>query len=266
MIINSYNQTLDEAFEAESQAFGRLAVSTVSKNLVGIFAAQTDSKRMPEGFAPSIKVKKVGVLGAGVMGAGIAQAALYAGYDVVLKDIKPEFVEKGLATIKGLFDSLVEKGKMTQTEVDAKMAALKGTCDFADLSDCDLVVEAVVEIMKVKQDVLAELERVIAKPFIFATNTSSLSVTTMGVNARHPDNVVGLHFFNPVHKMPLVEVVKTDKTSEEASSVARAFAMKLGKTVVTTADAPGFVVNRILAPYLREAILLMQDGVPLEDI
>lgn len=266
VIINSYNQTLDEAFEAESQAFGRLAVSTVSRNLVGIFAAQTDSKRMPEGFAPSIKVKKVGVLGAGVMGAGIAQSALYAGYDVVLKDIKPEFVEKGLATIKGLFDGLVEKGKMTQAEVDAKMAKLKGTCDFADLSDCDLVVEAVVEIMKVKQDVLAELERNIAKPFIFATNTSSLSVTTMGVNARHPENVVGLHFFNPVHKMPLVEVVKTDKTSEEAAALARAFAMKLGKTVVTTADAPGFVVNRILAPYLREAILLMQEGVPLEDI
>jgi 3-hydroxyacyl-CoA dehydrogenase / enoyl-CoA hydratase / 3-hydroxybutyryl-CoA epimerase len=266
VIINSYNQTLEEAYEAESQAFGRLAVTTVSKNLVGIWAASTDSKRMPEGFAPSIKVKKVGVLGAGVMGAGIAQAAAHAGYDVVLKDIKPEFVEKGMATIKGLFDGLVEKGKYTRAEADAKMAAIKGTTDFADLSDCDLVVEAVVEIMKVKQEVLAELERVISKPFIFATNTSSLSVTTMGINARHPESVLGLHFFNPVHKMPLVEVVKTDKTSEEAAALARGFAMKLGKTVVTTSDAPGFVVNRILAPYLREAILLMQEGVPLEDI
>lgn len=266
VIINSYNQTLEEAFEAESQAFGRLAVTEVSKNLVGIFAGQTDSKRMPEGFAPSIKVKKVGVLGAGVMGAGIAQAAAHAGYDVVLKDIKPEFVEKGMATIKGLFDGLVEKRKYTREEADAKLAAIKGTCDFNDLADCDLVVEAVVEIMKVKQDVLAELEKAISKPFIFATNTSSLSVTTMGEHARHPENVVGLHFFNPVHKMPLVEVVKTDKTSEDAANIARAFAMKLGKTVVLTADAPGFVVNRILAPYLREAILLMQEGVPLEDI
>ncbi len=266
VIINSYSQSLEDAYEAESQAFGRLAVTSVSHNLVGIWAAQTDSKRMPEGFALGITVKKVGVLGAGVMGAGIAQSALYAGYEVVLKDIKPEFVEKGLATIKGLFDGLVEKGKMTQSEVDAKMASLKGTCDFADLADCDLVVEAVVEIMKVKQDVLAELECVISKPFIFATNTSSLSVTTMGEKARHPENVVGLHFFNPVHKMPLVEVVKTEKTSEEAAALARAFAMKLGKTVVVTADAPGFVVNRILAPYLREAILLMQEGVPLEDI
>jgi len=266
VILNSYNQTLAEAHEAESQAFGRLAVTTISKNLVGIWRAQTESKRMPEGFAPSIKVKKVGVLGAGVMGAGIAQAAAFSGYNVVLKDIKPEFVEKGMATIKALFDGLVEKRKMTREEADAKFAAVKGTTDYADLADCDLVVEAFVEIMKVKQDTLAALENVIAKPFIFATNTSSLSVTTMGEKARHPEHVVGLHFFNPVHKMPLVEVVKTVSTSEETAALARAFAMRLGKTVVTTADAPGFVVNRILAPYLRESILLMQEGVPLEDI
>lgn len=266
VILGSYNQTLDEAYEAESQAFGRLAVTTVSKNLVGVWRAQTESKRMPEGFAPSFKVRKVGVLGAGVMGAGIAQAAAYAGYDVVLKDIKPEFVEKGMATIKALFDGLVEKRKMTRQEADAKLAVIKGTTDYADLADCDLVVEAVVEIMKVKQDTLADLEKVITKPFIFATNTSSLSVTTMGEKARNPERVVGLHFFNPVHKMPLVEVVKTASTSEETAGLAQGFAMRLGKTVVTTADAPGFVVNRILAPYLRESILLMQEGVPLEDI
>lgn len=266
LILATPNRTAAEAYEAESLVFGRLAVSDISRNLVGIFFGQTESKRMPEKFAPGIKVRKVGVLGAGVMGAGIAQAAAFAGYQVVLKDIKPEFVEKGINTIKGLFDNLVEKGKMDRAVADGYMASITGTCDYADLSDCDLVVEAVLEVMSVKQESLAALEQAIAKPFIFATNTSSLSVTELASVARHPGNVVGVHFFNPVHKMPLVEIVRTETTTDETVNIARAFAMKLGKTTVLTNDAPGFVVNRILAPYMLEAVRLADDGVPMADI
>ncbi len=254
------------AFEAESQAFARLATTQVSRNLVGVFFAQTESKKMPEGVRPTIDVKEVGVLGAGVMGAGIAQAAAYAGYTVVLKDINKDALDKGMATIKGLFDTLVSKRKLSQTEADLMYSAIKPTIDYADMKDCDLVIEAVVEVMKVKKIVRTELEKVIAKPFIFATNTSSLSVSEMAVGARAPETVVGLHFFNPVHKMPLVEVVRGESTSETTLAAAKIFAMKLGKTTVVTGDAPGFVVNRILAPYMREAIVMMEAGVPLEDI
>jgi 3-hydroxyacyl-CoA dehydrogenase/enoyl-CoA hydratase/3-hydroxybutyryl-CoA epimerase len=161
----------------------------------------------------------------------------------------------------------VAKRKMSQAEADMKMGALKATIDYADMADCDLVIEAVVEKMAVKKAVIAELEKVItAKTFVFATNTSSLSVDEMAKAATHPENVVGLHFFNPVHKMKLVEVVRADTTSNETLALAKSFGMKLGKTTVVTNDGPGFVVNRVLAPYMAEAIKLLEAGVPAEEI
>jgi 3-hydroxyacyl-CoA dehydrogenase/enoyl-CoA hydratase/3-hydroxybutyryl-CoA epimerase len=266
VIFKSYKQSREAAFENESRAFAKLATSSVSRNLVGLFFAEGESKKMPEGVRPSIEIKTVGVLGAGVMGAGIAQAAAYSGYKVILKDIKPEFLEKGMATIKGLFDGLVERRKMTREEADAIVANIKPTTNYADMSDCDLVIEAVLERMDVKKSCLAELDKVISKPYIFATNTSSLSVSEMAVGCAHPENVVGLHFFNPVHKMPLVEVVRGATTSDTTLATSKAFAMKLGKKTVTTGDAPGFVVNRILAPYMLEAIRLLENGTPPQDI
>ncbi|MCA0315149.1 MAG: enoyl-CoA hydratase/isomerase family protein [Candidatus Melainabacteria bacterium] len=266
VIMKTWGMPLDKAFEVECQAFAKLATSAVSKNLVGIFFADTESKKMPEGVAPAIKVKTVGVLGAGVMGAGIAQAAAYAGYRVVLKDIDQAALDKGLKNIKDLFDGLVSKRKMTRAEADMKIGAVKGTIDYADLADCDLVIEAVVEKMVVKKAVIADVEKAISKPFIFATNTSSLSVNEMAVAAKNPANVVGLHFFNPVHKMKLVEVVSAKTTSAETLAAAKAFGMKVGKTTVVTGDGPGFVVNRILSPYMKEAIQLLLEGVPAEQI
>jgi 3-hydroxyacyl-CoA dehydrogenase/enoyl-CoA hydratase/3-hydroxybutyryl-CoA epimerase len=267
VILATWNMPVDAALEVEAQAFAKLAVTSVSKALVSIFFADTESKKMPEGVRPTIDVKTVGVLGAGVMGAGIAQSALYAGYKVVLKDVKDEFLVKGVASIKALFDGLVAKRKMSQAEADMKMGALKATIDYADMADCDLVIEAVVEKMAVKKAVIAELEKVItAKTFVFATNTSSLSVDEMAKAAAHPENVVGLHFFNPVHKMKLVEVVRADTTSNETLALAKSFGMKLGKTTVVTNDGPGFVVNRVLAPYMAEAIKLLEAGVPAEEI
>lgn len=254
------------AMEAESRAFGRLAVSPVSKNLVNIFFAQTESKKARNNAAPAVKIKKVGVIGAGVMGAGIAQAAAYAGYQVVLKDIKQEALDAGMATVKGLFDTLADKKKLSRTEATQKYAAVKGTLDYADLSDCDMVIEAVVEVMKVKKIVLGDLEKVIKKPFIYATNTSSLSITEMAEGARNPELVVGVHFFNPVHKMPLVEIIFGGTTSDGAAAAAQEFALKLGKTTVFCLDRPGFIVNAILTPYLLEAVRLLEQGVAAEDI
>lgn len=266
VILKAWDMPEDKAFELESQVFARLATSSVSRALVGILTAETDSKRMPEGFKPSLSVKTVGVLGAGVMGGGIAQAAAYAGYKVVLKDIDQAALDKGMAGIKALFDGLVSKRKMSRADADAKYGNITATCAYADMSDCDLVIEAVVEKMAVKKAVIAELEKVITKPFIFATNTSSLSVDEMAKAARTPANVVGLHFFNPVHKMKLVEVVAAEDSSQETVALAKGFGMKLGKTTVVTSDGPGFVVNRILAPYMKEAITLLLDGVSAEDI
>jgi 3-hydroxyacyl-CoA dehydrogenase/enoyl-CoA hydratase/3-hydroxybutyryl-CoA epimerase len=265
VIMKSYDQPLEKAFDNESQSFGKLAVTPVSKNLVGLFFAQTESKKMPEGVKPA-KIETVGVVGAGVMGAEIAQSAAYSGYQVFLKDIDQGALDKGMTVIKNLMDGLVNKKKMTREEADKVLARVKPTLNYADMSECDLVIEAVVEIMKVKQAVLKDLEETIKKPFVFASNTSSLSVSEMASGAKFPQNVVGVHFFNPVHKMLLVEIVKGKTTSNETLATGQSFAMKLKKTTVVTGDAPGFVVNRILAPYLREAVVLLEEGVPAEDI
>jgi len=264
--ISADEDKLDSVFDKESQAFAKLATTPVSSNLVNIFFAQTESKKTNFDTKNSEKPKVIGVLGAGVMGAGIAQAAAYKGFEVYLKDIDQAALDKGVQTVKGLFDNLVEKGRMSESEAKEKFALLKGTLNYNDMSNCDIVIEAVLEKLSVKEAVRAELEKVITKPFIFASNTSSLSISEMAKGSRHEDKVVGVHFFNPVHKMPLVEIVRGDKTSSETEALAQEFAMKLGKTTVITGDAPGFVVNRILAPYMREAIVMAQDGVSMADI
>jgi 3-hydroxyacyl-CoA dehydrogenase/enoyl-CoA hydratase/3-hydroxybutyryl-CoA epimerase len=272
----------DKAFDLESEAFARLAVTRVSKNLVGIFFAQQESKKAPSGATCQIPIKKVGVLGAGVMGSGIAQASAYAGYQVVMYDLKPDALEKGMKNVKSLFDGLVEKGKLTREEADKRYGAIKATGSYADMADCDFVIEAVPESMYLKRLVRSELEKVISKPFIFATNTSSLVVSEMTKEhvpapgregkeknlpaARNPENVVGVHFFNPVHKMLLVEVIRGAQTSDSALACAIAFGNKLGKTTVIAKDSAGFLVNRILFPYLREAMVLMVEGVSIVEI
>lgn len=266
VIIKSASLPEKKAFEAESAAFAQLAMTNVSRNLVGIFFAQQESKKLPVKLAESNKIVTVGVLGAGVMGAGIAQVAAKAGYKVIVKDVKQEFVDKGKTTITKLFSGLVQRHKMTQEEMDKIMKETIFTTEYAPLANCDLVIEAVIEDLEAKKKVLAELEAVISKDFVFASNTSSLSITKMAEAARKPSSVVGIHFFNPVHKLPLVEIVKAQQTDQETVALAMSFAMKLGKTTVVTADAPGFVVNRILAPYMREAAVLAEQGIPIEDI
>lgn len=257
----------DKAYEAESAAFARLAVSRVSRNLVSVFFAQQESKKSPSGVACDCEIKKIGVLGAGVMGSGIAQVAAYAGYPVVLYDIKPEALASGMEKIHQRFDELVERRKLTREAADKLIANIVTTDNFSAFSDCDFVIEAIVEKMAVKKKVLAELEKVVPNHcFIFASNTSSLSISKMAEDARDPSRVVGVHFFNPVHKMPLVEIIRGAKTSAQAVACAMDFATSLDKTTVVASDSPGFIVNRILAPYMREAIVLMEQGVPMADI
>lgn len=272
VVLGALTMPRDKAFELESATFARLAVTPESRNLVGVYFATQESKKAPQNARPEVSIKVVGVLGAGVMGAGIAQSAAYAGYTVVLYDKFPQGLEKGKASITELFDGLVEKRKLTREAADAMLAKITFTTDFAPLADCDIVVEAIVEDLGVKNQAWADVQSVIrakhglSKRFIRGSNTSSLKVKRMADASDEPEMFGGLHFFNPVHKMPLVEVVRAPQTSAATVAALKAFSQRIGKTAVTTADAPGFAVNRILTPYMLEAIKLAEAGVAIEDI
>ncbi len=251
------------AYELESRTFGNLCTGEISQNLVRLFHLTQGGKKLSQDLLP----KKVGVLGCGVMGAGIVQIAAFSGFKVVARDPYPGAIERGQATVKGLFDKLVEKKMLSQAEADRLFANITFVKDdFAALADCDLVIEAVIEDVAAKQAAYLELEKVLSPEAIIATNTSSLSVSKLGSCLADPSRFGGLHFFNPVHAMKFVEVVKGDKTSERVANTLQIFATKLGKVTRPFADSAGFAVNRILAPYMYEAMRLFEEGVPGEDI
>jgi 3-hydroxybutyryl-CoA dehydrogenase len=205
-------------------------------------------------------IQKVGVVGCGLMGSGIAQTAAQAGFQVVVREVSDDLLKKGLASIDKNLNRLVEKGALTAADRDKVKARLKGATDVEDLKDCDIVIEAIIEQLQPKKELYAQLDRLCPKTTIFASNTSSLSITEMGTATGRPDRFIGLHFFNPVPIMKLVEVVRTIATDEAAYEEAIAFAEKLGKTPVRTGDRTGFIVNRLLVPYLLDAIRVLQDG------
>ena len=207
------------------------------------------------------RVETVGVVGAGTMGGGIAQVCATQGYDVVVRDIEQELVEKGFDAIDDSLDRLVNSEKLTREEADAARDRLTGTTDLADLADCDLVVEAAVENMDVKRDVFADLDDLCDEDVVLATNTSTLSVTTIAAATDRPDLVVGLHFMNPVPVMKGVEVVTGEKTSDDVTAFAHAFAEDLGKETWESDDKPGFVTNRILMPWINEGVRAFDEGV-----
>ncbi|PKL08847.1 MAG: 3-hydroxybutyryl-CoA dehydrogenase [Spirochaetae bacterium HGW-Spirochaetae-7] len=210
---------------------------------------------------------KVMVLGAGTMGSGIAQAFAQAGYQVVVRDLEQAFVDKGLASIVKSLDRLLAKGGLGDDEKTAILGRLTGTTDFGLAADVDLVVEAAVENMAIKKKVFAELDGVCKAEAILATNTSSLSITEIAAATKRPDRVIGMHFFNPVPVMKLVEVIKGLTTSAATKDTIVELCGKLGKTAVEVNEAPGFVVNRILLPMINEAIGILADGVAsAEDI
>ncbi len=213
-----------------------------------------------------MEIKKVGVLGCGLMGSGIAQVSATAGFDVVVLEAEQKFLDKGFAGIEKSLAKFAEKGTLKESP-DAVRGRLKGTTKKEDLAGCDLVIEAIIENLEEKRKIYSALDAIVKKDAIFASNTSSLSITELMTATQRPERFVGLHFFNPVPLMKLVEVVRTVATSDDAYESAFAFAQKLGKVAVRTSDKTGFIVNRLLVPYLLDAIRAYEEGVgSIEDI
>ncbi len=215
-----------------------------------------------------MEVKKICVLGAGLMGAGIAQVAAETGFQVSMRDIEDRFVQNGLANIRKNLDRAVSKGKMTKEQAEEILSRLKGTVDLAAaVKDVQVVIEAVVENMELKKQVYKELDQLCAPEVILASNTSGLSITEIASVTKRPAQVIGMHFFNPVPVMKLVEIIKGQATSEETYQLIKSLAEKMGKEPITVNESPGFAVNRILVPMINEAIFVLQEGVAsAEDI
>jgi 3-hydroxybutyryl-CoA dehydrogenase len=199
-------------------------------------------------------IQNVGVVGCGLMGSGIAQVSAQKGYSTLVREINEDALRKGMDRIRGFLGEGVKRGKVPQAEMDRTLGNLRGTTSLGDLKDCDLVIEAVIENLEEKRKVWAELDRICKPSTIFASNTSSISITSQAAATRRHDRFLGLHFMNPVPIMKLLEIVRPEITSEETYQSARAFGESLGKTVVTAKDTPGFIVNVLLVPYLCEAV------------
>jgi 3-hydroxyacyl-CoA dehydrogenase/enoyl-CoA hydratase/3-hydroxybutyryl-CoA epimerase len=265
---------VDASLEAEARAAAELLVSPVCKNLVHVFHMREAARKgdgVSVGSADHAAVSPhpvvaLGVLGAGVMGGGIGQLAAYNNVRVYMKDIHHEAVTGGLQHARSLFDKAVARRKLTKREAAAHMERISGGLDYHGLSNVDIVIEAIVEKMEVKKTVLREAETHVRSGCVLATNTSSLSVTEMATALESPDRFCGMHFFNPVHRMPLVEVIRGAETADAAIATVYALALRLGKVPVVVGDGPGFLVNRILGPYLNEAGFLMGDGASVQDV
>jgi 3-hydroxybutyryl-CoA dehydrogenase len=212
-------------------------------------------------------IEKVGVVGCGLMGAGIAQVSAAAGFSTVVREVTPELLHQGLKTIDKNLARLVEKGTITEASKSEIRGRLKGTTVVEDLKDCDLIIEAIIEQLPAKRELFGALDRLCPSNTIFASNTSSLTITEIAIATKRPQRFVGLHFFNPVPVMKLVEVVKTIATDPAVYDEMVAFGSKLGKTAVRANDSTGFIVNRLLVPYLLDAIRALEEGVgSIEDI
>lgn len=212
-------------------------------------------------------MEKIFVIGAGTMGAGIVQAFAQKGYEVIVRDIKDEFVERGINGINKGLTKLVAKGKITEEDKEAILGRISGTTELALAEDCDLVIEAAVENMEIKKSIFAELDGICKESTILASNTSSLSITEVASATKRPDKVIGMHFFNPAPVMKLVEVIRGIATSQETFDAVKELSVAIGKEPVEVAEAPGFVVNRILIPMINEASFILQEGIAsVEDI
>jgi 3-hydroxybutyryl-CoA dehydrogenase len=205
-------------------------------------------------------LKMIGIVGCGLMGSGIAEVCARADYRVLVREVNEELLERGLGRIQKSLGKAVAREKISQDQADHTLARIQGTLDLADFAECDLVIEAAVENMDLKKGIFAELDDILAPHAILASNTSSLCVTEMASVTGRGDKVLGIHFFNPVPVMPLIEFVRTILTSDETIATAREFGSSLGKTMVTAKDTPGFVVNRLLIPYLLQAVQVYEDG------
>jgi 3-hydroxyacyl-CoA dehydrogenase/enoyl-CoA hydratase/3-hydroxybutyryl-CoA epimerase len=252
----------------EHRTFGELAVGDVSRKLVQIFFATTALKKddgIPAGSATPRQVRRLGIVGAGFMGAGIAgTAVLNVEVDTRLKDAELTRVGKGLRAATAILAERLQRRRLTKPQFERLSALLSGSADYSGFGRADLVIEAVYEDLALKRAVLGDIEAVTRADTIFASNTSTIPIREIAAEARHPERVLGMHFFSPVEKMPLLEVIATQRTAPEAIVTAVRFGRRMGKTVIVVADHPGFWVNRILSPYLNEAGILLSEGTPVE--
>ena len=267
-IEQSYAGDRAKGFATEARLFGEMAVTDVSRQLIFLFFASSALKKdtgIGDANVTPLPVEKIGILGAGFMGAGIAAIAAMQGTVVRLKDAQHDRVGKGLKEVSGILREQLKRRRITKRQFEDQLTLVGGTIDYSGFASASLVIEAVFEDLKVKQTVLAETEAA-APRAIFASNTSTIPIERIAANAKHPERVLGMHFFSPVQKMPLLEVIRAKKTGDEALATAVSYGKKLGKTVIVVQDAPGFYANRILAPYVNEAGLLLDEGVAVEAI
>jgi len=269
VVATGYTHGTDRGFREEARLFGELAVSEVSRQLVFLFFATTALKKDPGVAEPAPapqSVQKLGILGAGFMGAGIASIAAQQGTLIRLKDADPGRVGKGLAAAREVLRDRLTKKQITRQQLDDYMTLIGGTTDYSGFRNVDLVIEAVFEDLGVKQAVLQETEAVTPASAIFASNTSTIPIAQLASVSSRPQRVIGMHFFSPVPKMPLLEVIVTPQTSREVTTTVVGYGKTLGKTVIVVNDGPGFFANRILAPYINEAGILLDEGVAIDAI
>ena len=257
-------------FREEARLFGEMAAADVSKQLIFLFFATTALKKdtglPPEHTAAALRIDKIGIIGSGFMGSGIAAVAVQQGTIVRMKDADWTRIAKGLGAVSTVVKERLAKRQITRTQFSDTMSLVSGTVDYSGFANADLVIEAVFEDLDVKHTVLREVESVVKPQAIFATNTSTIPVTRIAEVSRRPERVLGMHFFSPVNKMPLLEVIVTPRTADSVTATAVAYGKRLGKTVIVVNDAPGFYVNRILTPYVGEAGRLLDEGVAIETI
>jgi 3-hydroxyacyl-CoA dehydrogenase/enoyl-CoA hydratase/3-hydroxybutyryl-CoA epimerase len=264
-----YSRGFKEGLREEARLFGEMAITDVSRQLVFLFFASNALKKdrgVDEPAPPPREIHKLGILGAGFMGAGIASIAVQQGTLVRMRDTDPPRVGKGLAAVRGVLQERLARKQITRVQLDDYMSLVGGTTDYSGFASTDLVIEAVFEDLALKHQVLAEVEPQIDPDTVYASNTSTIPITRIAEGARHPERVLGMHFFSPVHRMPLLEVIVTPATAADAVVTAAAYGKRLGKTVIVVNDGPGFYTTRTLSAYMNEAGRLLDEGASIESI
>ncbi|HEY0973701.1 MAG TPA: fatty acid oxidation complex subunit alpha FadB [Solimonas sp.] len=260
-------KTRDDALKIEGQAFAKVAKTTQADALIGLFLNDQLLKKKAKSATKAGKpIKQAAVLGAGIMGGGIAYQSAVKGTPIIMKDIADKALDLGMSEANKLLSKQVERKKLKPEKAGAVLATIRPTLNYGDFQNVDVIVEAVVENPKIKKSVLAEVEGLVKPGTIIASNTSSISIDELATAMKHPEHFLGMHFFNPVHKMPLVEVIYGEKTSKEAISTIAAYAAAMGKTPIVVKNCPGFLVNRILFPYFGGWLALIRDGANFEAV